>query len=145
MNREQIRRLIPHAGAMCLLDGVTHWDAQNIHCHSRSHRSPDHPLRQGQRLSSVHLIEYAAQAAALHHGLVRQRAAAAGDDEPAGSLVALRDVDLVVETLDPITEPLQIHATSELNAPSGLIYRFTVRGGEKELASGRITIVLQNT
>lgn len=142
MNREQICRLIPHEGAMCLLEGVTHWDEQTILCHSQSHRHPDHPLRRGRHLSAVHLIEYAAQAAALHHGLVRQRATS-GDDEPAGALVALRDVDLAVETLDPIAETLQIHATNELNAPSGLIYRFTVRGGKKELASGRITIVLQ--
>lgn len=145
MNREEIRRLIPHEGAMCLLDGVTDWDERAIRCHSRTHRDPNHPLRRGRRLSAVHLIEYAAQAAALHHGLMRQREASPQKNEPGGALVALHDVDLAVEELDSITEPLQIGATSELRSPSGLIYRFTIRSGKKELASGRLTIALQST
>jgi predicted hotdog family 3-hydroxylacyl-ACP dehydratase len=144
MNREQITRLIPHAGAMCLLDGVSHWDTHGIHCHSRSHRDPNHPLRRKRRLSAVHLIEYAAQAAALHHGLIRQREAPSGvDEEPGGALVALHDIDCTVETLDAIAEPLQIHATSVLHTAFGLIYRFTVQAGGTTLSSGRITIVTE--
>ena len=40
-----ISRLIPHRGAMCLLDRVENWDKDHIVCRTTSHRRPDNPLR----------------------------------------------------------------------------------------------------
>jgi len=53
--------MIPHAGAMHLLDGVLFWDADRIRCLSRSHRDRQNPLRMDGRLSALGGIEYAAQ------------------------------------------------------------------------------------
>lgn len=129
---------------MCLLDGITDWDAQAIRCYSETHRDPNHPLRRGGCLSAVHLIEYAAQAAALHHGLMQQRKALSQEQKSGGALVALKNIDLAIGKLDSVVEPLHIRVTSELRSTSGLIYRFTIRGGKKELATGRITIALDS-
>jgi predicted hotdog family 3-hydroxylacyl-ACP dehydratase len=84
LERSEIARLIPHAGAMCLLDAVVSWDADRIRCVSRTHRDPDNPLRAGAELDAVCGIEYAAQAMALHGGL----ALSAGAPTPAGYLAS---------------------------------------------------------
>ena len=61
--------MIPHTGAMCLLDGVLQWDTSTIQCVSRSHRDAHNPLRIDGRLPTLCGIEYAAQAMAVHGGL----------------------------------------------------------------------------
>jgi predicted hotdog family 3-hydroxylacyl-ACP dehydratase len=43
IDRPAIARLIPHAGEMCLLDGVLSWDATRIRCTTESHRSLHNP------------------------------------------------------------------------------------------------------
>ncbi|MGH7122490.1 MAG: phosphotransferase, partial [Acetobacteraceae bacterium] len=77
--------MIPHAGAMCLLDHVTEWSATGIRAVARSHLDPVNPLRRNGRLSAICGSEYALQAAALHGALV-----GGGRPQPAGRLVALR-------------------------------------------------------
>jgi predicted hotdog family 3-hydroxylacyl-ACP dehydratase len=46
-----IKSLIPHAGSMCLLDGVAMFDDARIVCHASSHRDPANPLRHNNQLS----------------------------------------------------------------------------------------------
>ncbi len=65
MDRTKIATLIPHAGAMCLLDAVIAWDATTIACLASSHRTPANPLAVRGRLEAVCGVEYAAQAMAL--------------------------------------------------------------------------------
>ena len=74
IDKAEIRSLIPHAGAMCLLDAVTAWDEQSITCLSDTHRDPANPLRRQGRLSVLHAIEYGAQAAAIHGALCARAA-----------------------------------------------------------------------
>ncbi len=45
MTKAEIAGLIPHAGAMCLLDGVLEWDEQRVRCVAHSHRDAANPLR----------------------------------------------------------------------------------------------------
>ena len=75
MGRADIAALIPHAGAMCLLDAVLSWDRTSIACTASSHRAIDNPLAAEGRLDAVCGVEYAAQAMAVHGGL-------AGDGRP---------------------------------------------------------------
>ena len=75
------RTLIPHQGAMCLLDDVVAWDDQRIHARSDSHRRDDNPLRSDGRLRAVHLCEYGAQAMAVHGGLVARAAGGVASPE----------------------------------------------------------------
>src|SRR5215469_12592464 len=96
--------LIPHQGAMCLLDAVVAWDDVNIHAMSESHVHADHPLRGEHGLHAVHLAEYGAQAMAVHGALLARQH---GEAEPRpGRLVSLRDVTLAAEYVDAAAGPL---------------------------------------
>ena len=55
---------------------------------TRSHLDPDNPLRRGDALSALHLVEYAAQAMAAHGALQ------AGGQAQRGMLAALRNIRL---------------------------------------------------
>ena len=64
LSRAHILELIPHQGTMCLLDEVTEWSERAITCRTRSHLTPDNPLRRDGRVSGLCGIEYGLQAAA---------------------------------------------------------------------------------
>jgi predicted hotdog family 3-hydroxylacyl-ACP dehydratase len=131
-----IRTLVPHAGAMCLLERVVSADGTGIVCATSSHRSPDNPLRRDGRVASLHLAEYGAQAMAAHGGLRDPGAAAR-----AGMLVAIRDLKLGVEHIHDVEGELVVEARRLVADAGGLIYSFTVRAGERELASGRVSVI----
>ncbi len=136
MNRDQIEATIPHAGPMCLLDYAEHWDEDGIRCRSATHRDAANPLRRNGRLRSVNLVEYAAQAAALHDALMT-----AGDDRgPGGMLVEVRDVAFHCGEVGSVETEVTIEAVAQLRGAGGLIYRFTVSAAEATLVTGRLTI-----
>src|SRR5689334_24622833 len=109
--KELLRSMIPHTGAMCLLDAVEEWTAERIRCTAHTHRSPEHPLRLQHRLSALHLIEYAAQAIAVHGALLAQGAAASGAAAAqAGFLGAVRDVKLHADRIDTLNSALSVAA-----------------------------------
>ena len=139
IDKSAIANLIPHAGRMCLLEGVLHWDAQSIRCASRNHRDLDHPLRAGGRLPALAAIEYAAQAMAVHGGL----SGSAQNKPRAGYLAALRDVICMRERLDDLDGDLVIDATQILGDESRVVYEFLVRVGEVDVLSGRATAILR--
>jgi predicted hotdog family 3-hydroxylacyl-ACP dehydratase len=138
IDRTAIARLVPHSGSMCLLDAVTGWDAHAIESESRSHRDPDNPLRRGGRLAAVHAIEYGAQTAAVHGGLI---ARAAGRSYRPAYLAAVRDARLHVDRLDGLAGALTIGASRLDGDERAAIYRFAVRAGDIAVAEARITIV----
>lgn len=133
--------LIPHAGAMCLLDEVVEWDATRLHARSATHRQADNPLRADGMLHAVNLCEYAAQAMAVH-GALREREA--GGAARPGFLVALRDVALEVERIDDLPGRLQVHVECLIALPGSLQYAFRVEHRGARLATGRATVMLQN-
>ena len=138
MTRADIARLIPHAGAMCLLDGVTQWDATRIRCVSRTHRALDNPLRAGGRLHAVTGVEYAAQAMALHGYLL-----AASDALPTrGYLASVRDLKFGVEDLDMLPDDLLITARRLGGDTTGFIYEFEIRAAASLVLSGRLAAKL---
>ena len=96
LNQTPSATLIPHRASMCLLDTVEYWDAERVICRTSQHRSPGNPLRANARLSSIHGIEFAAQAMAVHGGLLSPNGAAPS----VGLLVSLRDCVLHCERLD---------------------------------------------
>ena len=139
LGREQIARLIPHGGAMCLIDEVPAWDARCIHCRSRTHLDPANPLRRDGRLAALHLIEYGAQAMAIHGGLdARNR----GENAAPGLLVSAREVKLHVETLDDLPGALELHAEQQLANANGWLYAFRALCGERLLGSGRLAVMM---
>ena len=140
IDKAEIRSLIPHAGAMCLLDAVTAWDEQSITCLSDTHRDPANPLRRQGRLSVLHAIEYGAQAAAIHGALC---ARAAGQTASPGYLAALRDARWFVAELDEIAAPLEVVARPLLGDVGYWIYAIQIGAAGRLLAEARITIALQ--
>ncbi len=139
LDRNALERLVPHRGAMCLLDSVAQWDHARIECRATSHRDPENPLRLRGRLPAVVAIEYAAQAMAVHGGL------RAPPDQGAapGYLVAVRNAQLHAARLDDITADLEISATCLVADPTGLAYDFTVSAGGRLVAEGRATVALR--
>jgi predicted hotdog family 3-hydroxylacyl-ACP dehydratase len=75
ISADEIYARIPHSGAMRLLDAVLSWDDQSIVCSASSHVDPANPLRDNGVISSVHALEYAAQAMAVHGSMSRRFAA----------------------------------------------------------------------
>lgn len=138
MNRAQIAGLIPHSGAMCLLDGVLEWDASRIVCVSRSHRAGDNPLRADGQLPAVCGVEYAAQAMAVHGGL----AGKVGGRPRAGYLASLRDVVCRRERIDDLEGDLFVEAEQVAGDGAHVIYRFRLRVGEVGVLSGQAFVVL---
>jgi predicted hotdog family 3-hydroxylacyl-ACP dehydratase len=129
-----IRALVPHAGAMCLLERIVSADDASVSCATTTHRLPTNPLRHEGRLAALHLAEYGAQAMAVHGGLT-------GDAARAGVLVAIRDLKLHVERLDDVDGELLIEAKRLLANSGGLVYSFVARAAGRELGSGRVSVM----
>lgn len=138
IGKVQLQTLLPHAGAMCLLDTVEEWSAESITCTTRTHLSNDNPLHRDGRLAALHAIEYAAQAMAIHGALAAN--GKYGNVPRQGFLVAVRDVALHVDRLDDLLGPLIVRATQRLANQDGSIYNFAVTHGEQRLCEGRIVV-----
>ena len=140
LDRAAILRLIPHAGAMCLLDSAQSWDDAEISCISTRYAQPDNPLRRADStLGSSCLIEIASQAMALHGRLY------ATDDAPPrpGFLVSLRDVILHTTTLDGTEGALIVIARQILGDARSASYEFNVSASGKALAEGRAMVLFE--
>ncbi len=139
LDRAGIARRIPHSGSMCLLDRLESWDAEAIHCATLSHGNGDNPLRTAGGLLAPNLIEYAAQAMALHGGLL-----APPDAEPsAGFLASARNVRFSVARIDDIPGELRIHAQRLSGDAQQILYEFVVKDTKDAvLAEGRAVVVL---
>jgi len=139
IGKVEIQARIPHAGAMCLLDGVLSWDDVHITCTTRSHRAPDNPLRRDGRLHAICGVEYAAQAMALHGAL----AGSALARPRVGYLASLRGLACRVVYLDAIEGDLLVEAERLVDEGSRVIHRFALGGEGGELMSGRAAVVLE--
>ncbi|MEO6023438.1 MAG: hydroxymyristoyl-ACP dehydratase [Burkholderiales bacterium] len=138
VSKTDIERMIPHAGAMCLLDSVVEWSADSIRCRAVSHRDADNPLRRQGRLYAISGVEYASQAMAVHGAL---SGAVAGRPR-AGYLASLRDVVCHRPWLDDGDEALLISAERLMGDESRVMYAFSVALGDTEIIAGRATVVL---
>ncbi|CAL1240019.1 hydroxymyristoyl-ACP dehydratase [Candidatus Methylocalor cossyra] len=140
LTREQFAHLLPHRGAMSLLDQVVEFDPEGIRCLSATHRAADHPLRRDGVLSGLGGIEYAAQAMGLHGALMAQRE---GRAAPSGYLALVKDVRLPGKPLDRVAEPLEIAARRLALQSDGALYRFEVCAGGQLLLSGEAAILFR--
>jgi predicted hotdog family 3-hydroxylacyl-ACP dehydratase len=139
ISREAIAGMIPHAGAMHLLDGVLSWDADHIRCLSRTHRDRKNPLRTDGRLSALCGIEYAAQAMAVHGVL----AGNVGSRPRTGYLASLREVSCSRTRLDDLEGDLVVAAERLMGEEAHVIYNFEVGVGDVAVLRGRAAVVLQ--
>jgi predicted hotdog family 3-hydroxylacyl-ACP dehydratase len=132
LNRAQIESCVPHAGTMCLLDAVTHWDATHIVCEAAA-PTPDHPLARAGGVPAVAAVEYAAQATAIHGALL-------DDATPrAGMLAKLSDIELAPGCIDGA---LRVRAELLSRAESACMYSFSVHDARACCARGRLLVAL---
>jgi predicted hotdog family 3-hydroxylacyl-ACP dehydratase len=136
IDKSGIARLIPHSGAMCLLDGVLSWDDARICCVSGGHRSPDHPLRRNGQLGILCGVEYAAQAMAVHGAL------ASGSPSLSGYLASVRTVRCHADRLDLMPGDLHVEAERLHGEAGRAIYRFNLAHDDRVLLEGRTAVVL---
>ena len=141
LGRDAIAALIPHQGAMCLLDRVVEWDKDHVVLATSTHRAADNPLRLDGRLRAIHLCEYGAQAMAVHGGLSAQ---ADGRAAKPGFLVSLRDVNLTVDYVDDLNGELLVVARRLLESSGSWQYSFEVSHDGVVLASGRAAIIARS-
>ena len=134
LNRAQIERRIPHAGAMCLLDSVEHWDAATIVCHAAAPTAA-HPLAGAHGVPAVAAVEYAAQATAVHGALLD-----AAESPRAGLLAKLTDVELLADVLDETGGALTVRAGLLSRADNGCLYSFEVFDRRACVARGRLLV-----
>lgn len=139
LTRKDFAPLIPHAGLMCLWDEVLSYDANTIHCRSRSHLSNDNPLRRDGRLAGVHLIEYGAQTMAIHGGLLARDEGIAVSQ--AGLLAAVRDASIGLEYLDDLPTPIECRARRLVLNAGGSMYEFTLSSGGREIARACASVI----
>jgi len=125
---------------MCLLDTVDAWDASRIICSSERHRASDNPLKNRDRLSTIHGIEFAAQAMAVHRGLIAGSAPA----PQVGLLLSVRDCHFLVPRLDDINERLSIRASVVGASGDTQTYRFEIVASERRLLEGRASVMLRS-
>lgn len=139
LDRAGIAARIPHSGSMCLLERCESWDADAVHCSTTTHTLTDNPLRTPAGLLAPNAIEYAAQAMALHGGLL----ATEGSAPSAGFLASARNVRFAAARLDDVAGALQVRAQRLSGDERQVMYEFTVQAEDgRMLAEGRAVVVL---
>ena len=150
MDRAAIARLIPHGDRMCMLDELLSWDRDQISCISRSHRRRNNPLLEGGRLHCACLLEFCAQAAALHGALLQngeqngelKNEAQQGDGTARLAYVgAVKNLELPCDYVDMAAASLVIEARCVVNNDSGSIYLIEARAQQQLLLRGRVVLV----
>jgi predicted hotdog family 3-hydroxylacyl-ACP dehydratase len=140
VDRAGIAAMIPHAGSMCLLDGVLRWDAASVLCLSYRYIDTDNPMRRGDgTLGACCGIELASQAMAVHGRLVAGPAARRSH----GYLASIRDVRLNTDRLDAIAGDLMVGAELLMGDTASASYRFALARNGIELLSGRAVVLLE--
>ena len=130
--------MLPHGDSMCLLDQVQDWNPTRITCLANSHRSATNPLRNNAGLPMVALLEYGAQAMAVHGCLLAQSGEIRLQE---GYLAALRDVSLADGWLSDVEGPLQVEAVQVYKDGGNMVYTLSVQADGRKLASARATAV----
>ena len=138
-----IAALIPHRGPMCLLDRMAACDETRIECVATNHRD-----------DAIRCAAEAACSRARRSSTARRRwrctarlvAQAAGGRARPGFLASARDVRLACWRLDdlPPAEPDELRVVAERVAADDarILYAFSLRHAGRELASGRVAVVL---
>jgi predicted hotdog family 3-hydroxylacyl-ACP dehydratase len=142
LEKTQIEGLLPHHGKMFLLEHVFAYDRDAIECGAVSHRDADNPLRHADKLPAHAAIEYAAQAAGVHGGLLNRDVNPTAAPQM-GYLAVLTDMQWNVERLDDLPDVLRIYAQRTAVTPGGRLYRVRIEHQAQVIMSGELVIALE--
>ena len=138
LSRTQIAQRVPHGEAMSLLDEIIDWDDQQIRARVSGHQDLSHPLRSAHQLGSFILVEYAAQAAAVHASLAGTQL---HEKPKAAYLGAVKNLQLYCSRLDRLEGQFTITAQCAMQQPGGAIYQFDVTNSAELFAEGRLLLM----
>ncbi len=136
LDRDAVRKLVPHGEGMVLIDSVSHWTKRDIICRTDTHRGLENPLRCNDCLPALSAVEYGAQAMAIHGTLIAENRVRAG------LLGSLRNLVCHVERLDDVAGPLVVEASLLYGQGDGCVYEFTLRSDADMLVEGQATVFL---
>ena len=137
IDKRKISELMPHGPSMCLIDRVVEYDSVRIKCETNSHQSASNPLVNSGKVSTIILVEYASQVAAIHAALNKQEFTG-GKPAYIGSV---KNVILLATSFDTATNTLTLDAKCILATSNGAIYEFSV-SNHRLLAKGQINLLL---
>jgi predicted hotdog family 3-hydroxylacyl-ACP dehydratase len=138
LTKSDIEALIPHAGGMCLLEQVLSYSDEEIICRTQSHLEANNPLKTDGKLSKMHLIEYGAQAIAVHGGLM-ELSSMLGVPK-LGYIAMIKAVQWGV--FDPCTEFLEVTATALMVDETCKLYAFYLTDAEsRKICSGKVMVI----
>ncbi len=138
LTKSDIEALIPHAGGMCLLEQVLSYTDEEIICRTQSHLDVGNPLKTDGKLSKMHLIEYGAQAIAVHGGLMELSLATV--EPKLGYIAMVKSVKWGV--FNPFTDFLEVKATAIMADEMSKLYAFCVTDAElRNVCSGRVMVI----
>ncbi|MEK6806567.1 MAG: hydroxymyristoyl-ACP dehydratase [Pseudomonadota bacterium] len=135
LGRTEIAALIPHSGRMCLLDTVLEWDTRRVVCIADPNRNPPNPLASAGQLSPLCLIEYAAQATAIHAGLNAQ-----GAPKRQRRLAGVNAVTFENLTAWATAGRMEIQAERLAGTGEGARYAFQIHASGGLIAQGQLTV-----
>jgi predicted hotdog family 3-hydroxylacyl-ACP dehydratase len=138
VSRADIEELIPHGQSMCLLDGVQQWDRDGIVALCFSHHQTGNPLLDQGSLPAVTLVEYAAQAAAVHAGLT----GTGPTGGQAAFIGAIKGLKLHRQRAPQDAATLFCEAKCTFNNGNGAIYQIAVRSEHALIIEGRLVLVM---
>ena len=143
--------LVPQKGAMCLLESVAAFTANEISCRATSHLDPANPLIWNGRLGILCGCEYGMQAAALHGALDTLERLPPSDRRffvpTQGRVASLHVTSVSVARLDdPAIGVLTVTARKRAATVSGAQYDFELAAEDGPvLLTGTGTIALRPT
>jgi predicted hotdog family 3-hydroxylacyl-ACP dehydratase len=138
-SNSELCKMIPHSGKMCLIDSVDRWDSESIICTTKTHQNKDNPLLFNGILPVSALIEYGAQAMAIHGAIIAKESE---EKMQEGYLAALKDVNFFNNLdINTISSSLIIEATRKFASQGNMIYEFLITSSGDRLISGRATVV----
>ncbi len=138
IDKEELCKLIPHSGSMCLLDKVEFWNTTSIRCRAGNIHHPEHPLRHQGGFSALAAMELGAQAMAVHGGLIART-----ERLPVtpGYLAAIRNAKIHTADLSDSIQPLIIHATRIMGDQNAQLYEFNIFSAGKSIVSAKATVL----
>ncbi len=137
LDRYKICQLLPHSGAMCLLDHVANWDQDKISCIAFSQLNINNPLRFNNRLLTGSTIEYAAQAMGLHRSLLSMKS----KSPKVGYLALIKNFKFYFDYIDQ-EDQLNIECVSISSFLNGFMYEFKIKNDNKLISKGTAMIVV---
>ncbi len=132
---------LPHTGSMCLVDEAVDWDHEHIQCAATSHLLADNPLRVAGRLPAICVLEYAAQAFALHGVLVADESGEPPPDASRVFVALVTTLDIYAEYLDGRDGALRIDGHIIFRQAGSAVYRFEAFDATGPVADGQIGLM----